>query len=239
MTKRIVISLMAAGLFFQGCALQKRSIMPGWHVERLGRVSVISKASSPEVFAKTEEDSDDARLAFMPRQKATPIQSKSWRVGVPALSIASERENPRVVEEEIADKPQFFVELGVIEKSKSDLEPSEEERSLLFRTFMGLLAIALDLAIVPIVTLGFFGGGWVLPYAITLGVGLLTLSWFAWLAAFPKFRSRIRTWRNWEARQQSREEKGQARKSKKWWLTNLPLAILLATAILYFFSLAL
>ena len=239
MTKRIVISLMAAGLFFQGCTLQKRSIMPGWHVERLGRVSVTSKASSPEVFAKAEEVSDHARLAFMHRQKAEPIQNKSWMVGVPALSIASEHENPQGVEEEIADEPQSFVELGVIERSKSDLEPSEEERSLLLRTFMALLAIALDVAIVPIVSLGFFGGGWVLPLAIILGVGLLTLSWFAWLAAFPKFRSRTRTWRNWEARQQSREEKRQARKNKKWWLTNLPLAILLATVILYFFSLSL
>ena len=239
MTKRIVISLMAAGFFFQGCTLQKRSIMPGWYVERLGRVSVTSKGSSPEVFAKAEEVSDHARLAFMSRQKAAPIQNKSWMVGVPDLSIASEHENPRVVEEETADKLQSFVELGVIERGKSDLEPSEEERSLLLRTFMGLLAIALDVAIVPIVSLGFFGGGWVLPLAITLGVGLLTLSWFAWLAAFPKFRSRTRTWRNWEARQQSREEKRQARKNKKWWLTNLPLAILLATAILYFFSLPL
>ena len=213
--------------------------MPGWHVERSGRVSVTSKASSPEVFAKAEEVSDHARLAFMHRQKAEPIQNKSWMVGVPALSIASEHENPSVLEEETADKLQSFVELGVIERSKSDLEPSEEERSLLLRTFMGMLAIALDVAIVPIVSLGFFGGGWVLPLAITLGVGLLTLSWFAWLAAFPKFRSRTRTWRNWEARQQSREEKRQARKNKKWWLKNLPLAILLATAILYFFSLSL
>ena len=230
---------MAVGLFFQGCALQKRSIMRGWHVERLGRISVTSKASSPEVDAKAEKVSDHARLAFMPRQNATPIQNKSWMVCVPALSIASDRENPRVVEEEFVNEPQSLVELGVIKRCKSHLQPSEDERSLLLRTFMGLLAIALDVAIVPIVSLGFFGGGWVLPLAITLGVGLLTLSWFAWLAAFPKFRSRTRMWGNWVARQQSREEKRQARKNKKWWLTNLPLAILLATAILYFFSLSL
>ena len=57
------------------------------------------------------------------------------------------------------------------------------------RTFMGLLALALDVASVPVISLGFWYGSWALVMFIALSAGLLYVSWFAWLAAFPKFRS--------------------------------------------------
>ena len=41
------------------------------------------------------------------------------------------------------------------EEPKSDLEPSDEDSSVLLRVFMGMLAITLDLASVPIYLLVF------------------------------------------------------------------------------------
>jgi hypothetical protein len=66
-----------------------------------------------------------------------------------------------------------------------------------------------------------------------LGMGLLYLSWFAWLAVFPKFRSRLRKKNQWEAKQQRRDEKRQARRNNQWWLKNLSLIVLAVTALLF------
>jgi len=39
MPTRVGILLIAFGIFLQGCSLQKRSLMPGWHVERIVKAS--------------------------------------------------------------------------------------------------------------------------------------------------------------------------------------------------------
>ena len=128
-------------------------------------------------------------------------------------------------------------EVGSDDKSKSTPEPSMDDTSAWKRILMGLLALALDLASVPVISLGFWYGSWALVMFIALGAGLLYVSWFAWLAAFPEFRSQVRKRRNWEAKQQKRDEKRQARENEATWLKNLPLVVLVATAVLFFMSL--
>ena len=124
-------------------------------------------------------------------------------------------------------------EVGSDDKRESTPDPSMDDTSAWKRIFMGLLALALDVASVPVISLGFWYGSWALVMFIVLGAGLLYVSWFAWLAAFPKFRSQVRKRWNWEAKQQKRDEKRQARENEATWLKNLPLVVLVATAVLF------
>lgn len=48
MTTRFVIVLFVCGIFLQGCSLQKRSLMPGWHVERIAKASTTPDESAVE-----------------------------------------------------------------------------------------------------------------------------------------------------------------------------------------------
>lgn len=48
MPTRIVIVLFVFGIFLQGCSLQKRSLMPGWHVERIAKASTTPDESAVE-----------------------------------------------------------------------------------------------------------------------------------------------------------------------------------------------
>lgn len=48
MPTRFVIVLFVFGILLQGCSLQKRSLMPGWHVERIAKASITPDESSVE-----------------------------------------------------------------------------------------------------------------------------------------------------------------------------------------------
>lgn len=48
MPTRFVIVLIAFGILLQGCTLQKRSLMPGWHVERIAKESITPDESPVE-----------------------------------------------------------------------------------------------------------------------------------------------------------------------------------------------
>ena len=50
MMPRFILVLFALGFLCQGCTFQKRSLMPGWHVERAGQVSNNTDAPSPEMM---------------------------------------------------------------------------------------------------------------------------------------------------------------------------------------------
>ena len=129
-------------------------------------------------------------------------------------------------------------EASSAKKRVSEPESSEDRSSWLVRTFMGLLALALDLASVPLFSLGFWYGSWALGMFMALGLGCLWLSWFAWLAAFPNVRTRARAKNNWQVKQERKEEKRQARNNEPWWLRNLPLTVLVATAVVFILSLS-
>lgn len=233
MNRRCINLLLAFGLLLQGCTIQKRSLMPGWHVERAGGSSAISSPISSEIVADANTATNECLLADTPISQAPPIPLKALMAYSSPFSTTSERQQPRFKGQKIVREFQPCEDVVTDEEPKSDLEPSDEDSSVLLRVFMGMLAITLDLASVPILSLGFWYGGWALLMFTILGVGLLCLSWFAWLAVFPKFRSRLRKKNQWEAKKQRRDEKRQARRNNQWWLKNLSLIVLAVTALLF------
>ena len=218
MTIRFVVALMAVGLLLQGCTIQKRSVMPGWHVERAVRVSAITPPTSPEVLVEADKESNEDFVQVMSIPLVPPIPLKALMAYSPVINIASEHQRPRFQERKMVGEFQSRDEVGPHENRSSDPEPSDDDSSVLKRTFMGVLALTLDVASIPLISLGFWFGSWALVMFIALGVGVLWLSWFAWLSAFPKFRSRVREKNNWEVKQKRREEKRQARNNEPSWL---------------------
>ncbi|MGB1384570.1 MAG: hypothetical protein ACPG66_08445 [Flavobacteriales bacterium] len=239
MTRRFTIVLLAIGFLVQGCTVQKRSVSPGWHVERAGRVLAITSSSSPEVLVKDEKEANERLVAVLPIPEVSPLPLKALMAYAPSISITSEHQKSSVSERNMVGEFRPDDEVVAVEKRESNHVSKGDENSVLMRTFMGLLALTLDVASIPVISLGLWYGSWALLMFIALGAGLLLLSWLAWLAAFPKFRARVRKRDNGEVKEKRREEKQQERKKKPWWLKNLPLVILVATAALFFISLSL
>lgn len=237
MTRSSTVALLAVGFLVQGCTIQKRSVTPGWHVERAGRVLAITSSSSPEVVVKDEKEANERLVAVHPIPEISPLPLKALMAYAPSIPIVSELQKSSLAERKMRGDFRPRHEVVSVERREPDQVPTDDENSVLMRTFMGLLALTLDVASVPVISLGFWYGSWALAMFIALGAGLLFLSWFAWLAAFPKLRARVRKRDNGDVEEKRREDKQQERKRKPWWLKNLPLFILVATAVLFFYSL--
>ena len=239
MTSRCLTSLLALGLLIQGCTIQKRSVLPGWHVERAGRVLDITSSTSPETFARAEMHGIERLDVCTPMKQVPVIPPEAMMVHLPPTSLASGHQKPIFMERNIGRNLRPGNEAISAKKRVFEPESSDEDSSWLVRTFMGLLALALDLASVPLFSLGFWYGSWALGMFMALGLGALWLSWFAWRAAFPNVRARARAKNNWQVKQERKEEKRQARNNEPWWLKNLPLTVLVATAVVFILSLSL
>ena len=236
MTRRFTTVLLAVGLLLQGCTIQKRSVTPGWHVERAGRVSSVTSPTSLGMLVEVDKESNQHAVAAVSIPHIPPLPLKALMAYSPPVSMTSEHPKLRIKEKMVRETcPVHGV--GSDDKRESPPDPSMDDTSAWKRTFMGLLALALDVASVPVISLGFWYGSWALVMFIALSAGLLYVSWFAWLAAFPKFRSQVRKRRNWEAKKQKKDEKRQARENEATWLKHLPLVVLVATAVLFFMSL--
>ena len=48
MMPRLILALFAFGFLLQSCTLQKRTLMPGWHLERVGQASTYDDVERPE-----------------------------------------------------------------------------------------------------------------------------------------------------------------------------------------------
>ena len=206
-------------------------------MERAGRVLAITSPSSPEVLVEDEKEVNEVLVAVTSIPDVSPLPLKALMAYAPASSIASEHQKPSFAERRMGSEFRPSHEIVSVEKRAPDSALTGDENSVLMRALMGLLALTLDVASVPVISLGFWYGSWALVMFVVLGAGLLFLSWFAWLAAFPKLRARVVKKDNVEAKEKRREEKQQERKKKPWWLKNLPLFILVATAALFFISL--
>ena len=237
MTIRFTTLLLAVGLLLQGCTIQKRSVTPGWHVERAGRVSSVTSPTSLGMLVEVDKESNQHAVAAVSIPHIPPLPLKALMAYAPPVSTTSEQPKLRSTEKKRVRESCPGHEVGSDDKRESTPDPSMDDTSAWKRIFMGLLALALDVASVPVISLGFWYGSWALVMFIVLGAGLLYVSWFAWLAAFPKFRSQVRKRRNWEAKKQKKDEKRQVRENEATWLKHLPLVVLVATAVLFFMSL--
>lgn len=189
------------------------------------------------MLLEVDKESKENAVAAVSIPDLPPLPLKALMAYLPPVSTMSEQPELCFTEKKRVRESCSGHEIGSDDKRESTPDPSMDDTFAWKRIFMGLLALTLDLASVPLISIGFWGGGWVLVMFIALGAGLLGLSWLAWLATFPKFRARVRKKTNWQAKQQKREEKRQARKNEPRWLKNLPLVIIAATAALFFVSL--
>ena len=237
MTRRFTMVLLVVGLLLQGCTIQKRSVTPGWHVERAGRVSSVSSPTNPDMLVEVDKESKKKAFAVLSIPDIPPLPLNALMAYLPPVSTMSEQPKLHFTEKKGVRESFPGHEVGSDAKREPTTDPSMDDISAWKRIFMGLLALTLDVASVPVISLGFWYGSWALVMFIALGAGLLYVSWFAWLAAFPKFRSQVRKRWNWEAKQQQRDEKRQARENEATLLKNLPLVVLVATAVLFFMSL--
>ena len=239
MTRQITTVLLAVGLLLQGCTIQKRSVVPGWHVEWVGRVSSVTSPTSPEIPLDSDKEANEHALTVVSIPQIPPLPLKALMAYSPPVSRASEYPKLRFSERKKVLESFRGHEVGSDDKRESNSDPSDGDNSVFRRIFMGVIALTLDVASIPLISLGFWFGSWALVMFIALGVGVLWLSWFAWLSAFPKLRSRVREKNNWEVKQKRREEKRQARNNEPSWLKNLPLTILVAAAVFFVLSLSL
>ena len=189
------------------------------------------------MLVEVDKESMEHAVAVVSIPDIPPLPMKALMAYLPPVSTMSEQPKLHFTEKKRVRESCPGYEFGSDAKRESTPDPSMDDISIWKRIFMGLLALTLDLASVPVISLGFWYGSWALVMFIALGAGLLYVSCFAWLAAFPKFRSQVRKRRNWEAKQQQRDEKRQARENEATWLKNLPLVVLVATAVLFFMSL--
>ena len=189
------------------------------------------------MLAEADKESNQHAVAVVSNPHIPPLPLKALMAYTPPVSTTLEHPKLRSTENKMVRESCLGHEVGFDDERESTSDPWMDGSSAWKRILMGLLALALDVASVPVISLGFWYGSWALVMFIALGAGLLYVSWFAWLAAFPEFRSQVRKRRNWEAKQQKRDEKRQARENEATWLKNLPLVVLVATAVLFFMSL--
>ena len=187
----------------------------------------------------SDKEANEHALTVVSIPHIPPLPLKALMAYSPPVSRASEYPKLCFTERKKVLESFRDHEVGLDDKRESNSDPSDGDNSVFRRIFMGVFALTLDVASIPLISLGFWFGSWALVMFIALGVGVLWLSWFAWLSAFPKFRSRVREKNNWEVKQKRREEKRQARNNEPSWLKNLPLTILIAAAVFFVLSLSL
>lgn len=216
MTMRFAVLGLALGLLFQGCTIQKRSHLPGWHVERATALSskvpeepeavvdvkaepaekVLEVAVVPAPLASLEAFVPEDIGAAEPKLQTLDFRS-SWR--------ESSRVNHVVLEEDVETTPQNSGGLG---------------RGV-WRVLLGVIAAALGAFGIRFVQMGL--GWWDLMSGNTqynpdgdvtlflLGVVLLEAAWRALLAAFPKLRAWVPSWSVLKPDRQARQAKQKER----------------------------
>ena len=208
-------------------------------MEWVGRVSSVTSPKSPEIPLDSDKEANEHAFTVVSIPHIPPLPLKALMAYSPPVSTASEYPKLRFTERKKVLESCRGNEVGSDDRRESNSDPSDGDNSVSRRIFMGVLALTLDVASIPLISLGFWFGSWALVMFVALGVGVLWLSWFAWLSAFPKFRSRLREKNDWEFKQKRREENWQAPNNEPSWLKNLPLTILVAAAVFFLLSLSL
>lgn len=224
---RFFIVVLAMGFTCQGCTLQKRSLMRGWHVDWTGRASTPSGTQCPEPVTdfSTEASKQWVVFASSPRDSLIPL--KALKAFSPSVEITSEIKIRENLQRENAHPRQISDQVDSHAEVLTGPQPSNQNSDVLWRIFMGFIAISLVIASVPAFSLGFFDLS--LSPFILLGIGFLFLSWRALQIAFPKLRTRFTALNQRHAeRQAKREERKASLPNQKWlWLlVLLPLAFL-------------
>ena len=155
--------VLGVGFLLQGCSLQKRSLMPGWHVERTAH----NKASGSGQVAEDHMD-EPVQMTEQPVQlnsslKESPVPNIELRNGNSVIESAPERKVTETMQSEVRLEHQRVEEVVLNLGSASSEEPptveidKKRQRSLVtIAALLGVAAIvAFDLIATPTIGLIF------------------------------------------------------------------------------------
>lgn len=94
MMPRMTFVLFAFGLLLQSCSLQKRSLMPGWHVERTGHAAADVRVKAPDGKTQALAQSSAKPVQLASSFAAPPAPLSALQAAVPTPDVASELKMP-------------------------------------------------------------------------------------------------------------------------------------------------
>ena len=223
MTKRFAVLALALalGLLFQGCTIQKRSHLPGWHVERathhVGHRETAMSSKVPEeldvvVNLEAEPVAEAIEVAVVPAplpsleafvpEDIGAAEPKLQTLDSRSSWCESSRVNHAVSEKDVETTPQNPGGLGRVA----------------LRVLLGVVAAVFGANGISFVKWGlgwwdsvccpFFGMNYSPEGSLAvllLGVVLLEAAWRAFLVAFPNLRAWEPSWSDLKSRRQTRE----------------------------------
>ena len=209
------------GLLFQGCTVQKRSHLPGWHVERstqrVGHRAAARSSEEPQVLdAVVILEAEPAKEVLAVAVAPAPLPSLEASV---SLDFGASEPDLQKLEWR-----QSWYESPHVDDVVSDeeVEPASKNSGgmgrALWRVLLGVVAAVLGANGIWFVQwgLGWWDSvGWSrfgMSYSpegslavLLLGVVLLEAAWRALLVAFPNLRAWEPSWSDLKSRRQTRE----------------------------------
>ena len=186
MMQRYILVLFALGFLLQGCSLQKRTLLPGWHVERVGQVSNNTDAPSPEMMPDMAPEEPEPPAETPPTSLDPLIPVKALMKFSPPVDYGPELQMPHNAQrlDQHALQPADEVAPSVGVEPTQPSSTNKEERTVLgvvAALLIGGSAFAFRTAAQP-------GGD--ATHAL-LGVGLIAIAWRVLRYAFPKGRDEL------------------------------------------------
>ena len=168
MMPRFILVLFALGFLLQGCTLQKRSLMPGWHVERIARGSAapdepaVVEANHTAVY----ESAEIHAASTLPLQDPL-IPLKALMAYSPSVEGVPELKTPYVLQQADAFEALMLANLEIdSQQAKRDAKaPGGLIAALLYLLALGVISFGL----------GTFFAGLLFGDALWVILGLLML----------------------------------------------------------------
>lgn len=159
MITRFFLVLLAFGLILQGCTLQKRSLMPGWHVERVGQAPDYSEARNLQPVEYVATQTSASRFVTAPTHLDPLVPVKSLMRFTPPIELSSELTTPLCVERAKLHDPQPLDEVAQdsgVESPQPAGEDTDKKRKRKLSALSALLSVAAIVAwdLLPTPTVG-------------------------------------------------------------------------------------
>ena len=170
------VLVLGVGFLLQGCSLQKRSLMPGWHVERIAHTKASLRSQVEQNHTDEPVQLTEQPVQFISSFKEAPVPNIELRKETPVIESSPERKATEAMQSEVRLEPRRGEEVMPNLGSASSEEPpageidKKSQRS--FVTIAALLGVAAIVAFDLIAT----------P---AIGLMLLALALVAARFAFP------------------------------------------------------
>ena len=175
MMPRLILALFAFGFLLQSCTLQKRTLMPGWHLERVGQASTYDDVERPEPLPDLNTGESVLLAEAAPAALYPLIPVKALMAFSPPMENSAELQMPHNVFEANMDANQPAEEVASssgVESTEPSGEEPDKKRQRTLVTIAALLGVgaivALDLSATP-----------------TIGLVLIAIALTALRFAFP------------------------------------------------------